>query len=267
MYNTSKRTVKYCNELARGTDKLATLAEKIYGTDELIQYMSRTGEYKCTTSFGTIIQDGMFKDEDIQRAVAVLNIPKMPKDGVKTALILCNELIKQSVKNPECEENIVKSLQPIIEFMKNYLKRIAKETEGILPGGGLYLMNLGRPLSRYALHDQPNYSVMAQLMISVLAKPLLTLAENANAKPYEVYERVKVVAPNQFFSLNHFGLERSIDFSDTYTDIFKMGFDIKDGKIKDLMANNTTITLEEGIEILDYLVEIFNNVLKVAAIV
>ena len=44
---------------------------------------------------------------------------------------------------------------------------------------------------------------------------------------------MKALAPNQFFSLNQVGIERSISVDSPYTDIWTMGFDPIDGTIKD----------------------------------
>lgn len=161
------------------------------------------------------------------------------------------------------ENELCTAIGPVTSFMKEYLARMDKETGKGLPGGGLYFINLARPLDDFA-NRNPNYTAAARLMISALADPLKALAENAKLDPCEVYERVKALAPNQFFSLNHFGLERSIDRETAHVDVVKIGLDLTDGRIKNLLDADILVPLETACAVLDYIAEMTVEICKIA---
>ena len=118
-----------------------------------------------------------------------------------------------------------------MEYAAEYLPAIAKENNGELLGSVLPYMTLIKPLNKRA--RELGNERAAATMEYALTTLLLTFTEANGANGYGVYERMKALAPNQFFSLNQVGIERSISVDSPYTDIWTMGFDPIDGTIKD----------------------------------
>ena len=108
---------------------------------------------------------------------------------------------------------------------------VARDETGELLGSVLPYMTLIKPLNKRA--RELGNERAAATMEYALTTLLLTFTEANGANGYGVYERMKALAPNQFFSLNQVGIERSISVDSPYTDIWTMGFDPIDGTIKD----------------------------------
>lgn len=252
MYFEKNHIIKICPTLMEGIDKLAACAQKSYGNGKATAFFDCHSNFHAEMSFRTVMQKIESKDIAVQTACKFLVSLDCPEDGVKTAVILLNALLRETAACGISERQLSESLTPVVSYMKEYLTRIDQETGKGIPGGGLYLLNLARPLDYFAARYS-NHEAVVQAVISILAEPLKLLAENAGIDPCQVYERVKMLAPNQFFSLHHFGLERSIDRETGHVDIFSIGLDVSDSKIKNLMDADIMVSLDTGCKILDYL--------------
>ncbi|MGE4549415.1 MAG: hypothetical protein AB7C89_07710 [Intestinibacillus sp.] len=251
MFFTLERSGVGCSVLRAGIHKISRLAQNTYGTRKKIQFSDKDGTSQYSTDLGYVLQHATMQDQEMKAAAGLLTSEAMPEDGVKTAVLLIHAFLERAQEINLSEQNVYNSMPAILDTMKVYLHRIAREHDGLLPGSGLYLMNLMRPLLHLArTHVETKDAVHA--LIAVLSLPMKVLAVNAGADPCEVYERIKTLAPNQFFSLNHFGLERSIDREDSHTDVFSFGIDISDGKIKDVFDADIAVPLDTGIAVLDY---------------
>jgi hypothetical protein len=93
----------------------------------------------------------------------------------------------------------------------------------------------------------------------------MKLAEAAGLNGYEVFERVKALAPNQFFSLHQVGIEDSIPVNSHYTDYIRMGLDLTDGKIKDLCMARQMLEATEVENILNFVGRALYTILDIAA--
>ena len=116
-------------------------------------------------------------------------------------------------------------------------KALAVLSTGTLPENGvktmvILLVSLLEKAENLGCTEADVNAVYA-LLEYALTTLLLTFTEANGANGYGVYERMKALAPNQFFSLNQVGIERSISVDSPYTDIWTMGFDPIDGTIKD----------------------------------
>ena len=111
-------------------------------------------------------------------------------------------------------------------------KALAVLSTGTLPENGvksmvILLVSLLEKAENLGCTEADVNAVYA--LLEYAAEYLPAIAKENNG----VYERMKALAPNQFFSLNQVGIERSISVDSPYTDIWTMGFDPIDGTIKD----------------------------------
>ena len=216
--------------LKNGLLKLEAAASGAYGNQKGIQYQDARGIYHVTNSFGEILQNAKPADPDAARAAAVLRGSRMPDDGVKTGIIILSGILEKALKTG-CTSQDLDGIQALLEYGSAYLERVAQETGGGLLGSALPYMTLIRPLDKRGRECGCERS--AAILEHALSKPLFTLAEATGADGYGVYERMKALSPNQFFSLCQVGIERSISTDSPYTDIWVMGYDPADGQIKD----------------------------------
>lgn len=216
--------------LKSGLFKLRDIAACAYGNGKWIQYWDAEGSCKLTASMGEVIKNACTEDAETAKALAVLSANELPENGVKTMVILLAALLEKA-EQLGCTEAETNAVYDLLEYAADYLPAIAKENDGALLGSALPYMTLILPLNKRA-RESGNERVMA-VMEYALTTLLLTFAEANGANGYSVYERVKSLAPNQFFSLHQVGIERSISVDSPYTDIWTMGFDPIDGTIKD----------------------------------
>ena len=216
--------------LKSGLFKLRDIAACAYGNGKWIQYWDAEGSCKLTASMGEVIKNACTEDAETAKALAVLSATELPENGVKTMVILLAALLEKA-EQLGCTEAEANAVYALLEYAADYLPAIAKENDGALLGSALPYMTLILPLNKRA-RESGNERVMA-VMEYALTTLLLTFAEANGANGYSVYERVKSLAPNQFFSLHQVGIERSISVDSPYTDIWTMGFDPIDGTIKD----------------------------------
>lgn len=266
MFFTLEHSGAGCSVLRTGIRKISDLAQNTYGTRKKIQFSDKDSAYQYSAELGYVLQHAIMQDQDMRTATGLLTSEAVPEDGVKTAVLLLNAFLERVQVVNLSERSVHNSMPEILDSLKGYLRRIAREHDGLLPGSGLYLMNLMRPLMHFA-RTHAEAKEVAHAFTAVLSLPMKALAINAGADPCEVYERIKTLAPNQFFSLNHFGLERSIDPSDSHTDVFSIGIDLLNGEIKDVFNANITVPLDTGIAVLDYLGSIMKQFYSVSDVV
>ena len=263
MQNRIPKPAAPCPALSDGIRALAQIAAQTYGNRMQVQYSDCEGCYHSTDSFAVLLQNAHLSQPK-DRAAALLRQVEIPEDGVKTALLMLSALLDRGIQAGLRPEDWTR-LDGLLAYCEGYLPRIARANSGSLPGGGLTWMTLVAPVRKYARDN--GCGATASVLIHALTQPLLTLAETGDADGYEVYERVKALAPNQFFSLHQVGIERSIRTDSPYTDILRMGFDPADGKIKDLSLEPHCLALALGAQTLAFVRRALSNVLQIAAAV
>lgn len=195
------------------------------------------------------------------RAAAVLNQVNVPKQGVKTALIILNALLERGAQTG-CREDDWQQISAMLDYGTSFAARVAAENDGQVVGGGLTLLTLCRPMRKYGREHQCEQA--ADVVIYALEQPLLKLAEAAGFDGYEVFERVKALAPNQFFSLRQVGIENSICVNAAHTDYIRVGLDIQRGTVQDLQAAGVLESVEMTQRILQFVKQGITAVLDVA---
>ena len=216
--------------LKNGLLKLRDIAASAYGNGKWIQYRDTAGTCQLTASMGEIVKNACVEDVETAKVLAVLSAGALPENGVKSMVILLTSLLEKA-EQLGCTEADVSAVYALLEYAVEYLPAIAKENSGELLGSVLPYMTLIKPLNKRA--RELGNERAAATMEYALTTLLLTFAEANGANGYGVYERMKALAPNQFFSLNQVGIERSISVNSPYTDIWTMGFDPADGMVRD----------------------------------
>lgn len=240
MQNKMTRPAAPCATLVGGVAALGRAAATVYGTGKTVQYRNAAGSYVTTASFGELLREAVFTDEDMARAAALLLAGNLPEQGVKTTLILLSALLERGTQ-AGCAEETWRQVFALLDYGASFTERVAAENGGQVVGGGLTLLTLCRPVRKYAREYQ--WELAADVVIYGLEQPLLRLAEAAGFDGYAVFERVKALAPNQFFSLHQVGIERSIQVDPTHTDYIRVGLDLEKGTVRDLLEAGV---LEDG---------------------
>jgi chaperonin GroEL (HSP60 family) len=251
MYANVESILEFSKSLVKGMEELSALAAKTLSTGKKIQFITASGEYKSSSHFKDVVLEARFSDTNTNHAIAALKSKNIPDDGVKTAIILCDSFLKQAKLLPLFEKDLKGPFLEVLEYCKDYLSRIADGNKGMLPGGGLYLMTLIKPVWKYT--NNKGWNNLGKAFSKIFISPMLIISANAGIAEHEAFERIKAMAPNQFFSLNHVGLERSIKGYSDYVDVIHMGFDRNDKKIKDLLEAGIAEPLSVGRDIIDCL--------------
>lgn len=119
-----------------------------------------------------------------------------------------------------------------------------------MPGGGLWLLGLARPLARLAEQGEPGKDALNAIDLS-LKRPFIALAATTGLDSYDAYAQVKACQPNQFYSLRHLGLHGAAAEGSPYADIPGMGLDVREGRFRDLFAAGIAQTPGEALAILE----------------
>ncbi len=262
MQNRMKKPVVPCEALRNGVAALGHVAAATYGTGKITQYQSKDGSYVSTASFAEVLKEAAFEDASMARAAAVLNQVNVPEQGVKTALIMLNALLERGVQIG-CREDEWQQISAMLDYGVSFAARMAAENDGQVVGGGLTLLTLCRPMRKYGRDHQCEQA--ADVVIYALEQPLLELAEAAGFDGYEVFERVKALAPNQFFSLHQVGIENSIRVDAAHTDYIRVGLDIQKGAVRDLRAAGVMENVEMMQSVLQFVKQSAKAVLDVAS--
>lgn len=264
MQNNMKKPAPLCGELRSGAAGLAAVAAAAYGTGKAIQYQNQAGAYVSTTSFAELLKEAAFKDGNMARAAAVLRQAEAPAQGVKTALIVLSALLERGTQLG-CTEEDWQQVSAMLDYGTAFAARIAAENGGLVPGGGLTLLALCRPMGKYGRDNRCERA--ASVVVHALEQPLLKLAEAAGFDGYEVFERVKALAPNQFFSLHQVGIENSIRVDAARTDYLRFGLDTQKGTVRDLQEAGVMETVEVTEELLRFVNRGVNAILDTAALI
>lgn len=242
------------NRLSNGLNQISAVAAKTYGTGHGIVYHSVSGRSEQAARFTDYLDKAWMQDSTMEDARAVLAALEWPNDGAKTAMLLANELLQAMQKNQLHARKILDSLPETGAFTQEQIKRMAREQDGKLIGGGLWLMNLIRPLVYFA-DETKNLSAVA--LADAATKPLQAIAENSGARFHEVYERIRSAAPNQFYSLHQIGLKNShIPMHDDHVDIIRFGLEMKSGRICDLREKGIMLPVETGLAVIQQTIAI-----------
>lgn len=247
MYATRSYTL--CdNRLSVGLSSIAAIAAKTYGTRCGIVYRSASGRSEQAMQFTDFLNQAWMQDGPREDARAVLAALDWPNDGAKTAVLLATSIIQSMQENLQDGRKILDSIPAASAFAQEQIRRMARERDGMLVGGGLWLINLIRPLVYFA--DETG-NPFARTLADAAAKPLQAIAENAGARFHEVYERVRAAAPNQFYSLHQIGLKNShIPMHDDHVDIIRFGLEMESGRICDLCEKGITLPIETGLAVI-----------------
>lgn len=262
MFERISRVITINKAIEDGLGQMEAAAIAIYGNGRFVMYQDGSGEWYTTEHFGEVLQYSSPVDYNVACFLAAIHDNEVPDDGVKTAVILTKEIVDSLTKIGGTEHDIA-DVADLLDYAAGYVERISGETKGQLLGGGLPYMTLIRPVVKYARnHD---ISRAAKMLTCALEKPLLYLAEASGDDPYAVYERVKALAPNQFYSLNQVGIDRSISVDTTHTDILTMGYDPNDGHIKDLRTVTYREKTEDVQQVLLFVKKILESIYRVGA--
>lgn len=217
--------------LKEGISALASAAADAYGTQKKVQFRRKDGGYGFTCSFSDLLERAVFEEEPLTRAASILEESGLPQDGVKTLLLILDALLTYGVECG-CTAEDWRQVNEILDYGVQVMPKLAAEHNGKVVGGGLTFLALCRPFQKYGRdHGCKKAAAVAAF---AMEQPLLKLSVAAGVNSYQVYERVKALAPNQFFSLNQVGIERSIRISEDHMDVICMGLNIQTGKICDL---------------------------------
>lgn len=264
MQNKMKKPVVLCGALCNGAAGLACAAAAAYGTGKTIQYQNKAGNYVSAASFAEVLKEAVFEHADMARTAAILRQSDVPEQGVKTALIMLNALLERGTQTG-CTEDEWAQVLAALDFGTSFASRIAAENEGQVAGGGLTLLTLCRPVRKYSRDNQCEKA--ADVVIYALEQPLLKLAEAAGFDSYAVFERVKALAPNQFFSLHQVGIENSIRVDVAHTDSIRVGLDVQKGTVQDLQTAGITESVETTQNMLRFVKRSIKAILDVAGVI
>lgn len=235
--------------LIEGMQRIAAMTEKVYGGEHMLVYKTEYGKSAVAENFVDALKNGKYEDdaaEDVRSVLAELN---WPDDGSKTAILLAASVL-DNLRNANLDEaEVLSAIHDVIAFAIKKVECMAREGNGKLPGGGLWLLTLVRPLVHFAEEEN---CVSARLLAQAASVPMKALAENAGKAFHEVFERVRAVSPNQFYSLHQIGLKSShIPIHDDHMDVIQYGLEIRSGKMKNLMEMGITVEEETAKKVLE----------------
>lgn len=251
-----------CQELLKGLDMIAKATASVYGGGN-IMCARKDGGIVVSDKLKDIIINGYFDNPNAEFARQLLAEQTLIEDGLKTAVLIANECIQTASQIGLDESEFLIGMSYFARIAIEKLQEISKTNGTDLPGGGLYLINICRPLLRE--FENGKHPVCLNF-VRALEKPFLILAENAGREPREAFACMKAAAPTQFYSLRHFGLEGSIPISE-HRDLFRMGIDLHTGKIVDLMSKGITLPINTAIEVLETTKAIAANVCSVRCVI
>lgn len=165
-------------------------------------------------------------------------------DGRKRALILADAWVRRTPTGTGSGDAVA----AVLDCAGHFLDK-AQSNYGTLPGGGLWLLGLARPLERLA-EANPEQADCIRALIPALKMPLIHLVETTGLDAYDAYADIKAHLPNQFYSLRHFGLQASINCESPYIDLPQYGLHIEEGRLRSLYEAGITTPVEVGRDVL-----------------
>ena len=247
MYDTILEQTVSIDSIRNGLSLLAGAVSAVYGTDRLICAVNSEGRSICTSNIKTLIAQAKFHNIDAERVRLLLAGCELPEKGTDTAIILANEYVEYAFTQGIGRDSFREILRVITEAGTAELSIIAKHNKGLLAGNGLFLMNIQRRVYRVLREHWVDKKSVG--FIHAFEKPLLIQALNCGRQPQEVFSRIQAVAPTQFYSLEHYGLGRSIPTTDD-RDLWRFGLASDTRKITDLFDKGVVIKEEQAQEIL-----------------
>ncbi|MGI6175788.1 MAG: hypothetical protein ACOYJC_06470 [Christensenellales bacterium] len=236
-----------CPELAQGMDIIAQVAEKAYGGGSIL-CADATGASVCSANMKEVLMNGRFEDPNAEYARRLITQQELPGDGLKTAILLANACLKTARDSGMDRQDFLAGVEFFLKTAAEKLREIVKANSEDLPGGGLYLLNLCRPMMR--AFEKGVTHPACQKFIYALEKPFLILAQNAGCEPHGAFACIKAVAPTQFYSLKQFGLESGHIPMTEHRDLWRMGIDVQTGKVMDVMEAHITVPMETALSVL-----------------
>ena len=115
-----------CAALVGGVAALGPAPAAVYGTGKTVQYRNADGGYVTTASFGELLREAVFSDEDMARAAALLLAGNLPEQGVKTALILLSALLERGTQ-AGCAEETWRQVFTLLDYGATFTERVAAE--------------------------------------------------------------------------------------------------------------------------------------------
>lgn len=235
------------SQLALGLDIIADAAAKAYGGGNIIS-MDAAGKVLCSDKMKDIIVGGCFEDPDAECVRQLIAQEGLPEDGLKTAVLLANEFLQVGQADGIDKQDFLAGADSFLKTAAEKLQEISKANSENLPGGGLYLLNICRPV----MQTQENASecTISKKFVCVLEKPFLILAKNAGRQPHEAFVCVKAAAPTQFYSLKQFGLRDGHIPLTEHRDLWRMGIDLQTGKVVDMLEADINVPLNTALSTL-----------------
>ena len=252
-----------CAVLREGVSALASAAAAVYGTQKKVQFRQKDGGYGSVCAFSALLEQAAFAEEPTARAAALLEESGLPQDGAKTVLLLLDALLTYGTQ-AGCTEEDWRQVGEVLDYGARLMPKLAAEHDGKVIGGGLALLTLCRPFRKYGRDHGCGRA--AAVAAYAMEQPLLKLSAAAGVNGHQVYERVKALAPNQFFSLNQVGIERSIQTTVNHMDVIQMGLDLRIGTVRDLLEAGVLQDPEELQAVLGSAKTALEKILDIAAL-
>ena len=245
-----------------GLSKIACMISSVYGTDMEMSAFNRSGELFFSTYADVIIRDGRFCDRQAEAARYMLNSIEMPEGGAATAILLADAYLKYARENGKGRKGCVNAVRKLTGFAVSEITRAACANQGVLAGECVFLLNIQRPVYRMMKNENMDEGSIGY--IYALAEPVLTIARNCGRQPHEVFSRLQSVAPTQFYSLDQYGMSRSIP-STGDRDLWRFGLDGDRNEITDLFAVSKVVKGDTACAIMQAACEITERICRTAA--
>jgi hypothetical protein len=265
MYDIKIARAVCAEEVLDGLCVIADAAAAVYGTENAILCAGQEKEAFCGSQMGEVLQNGLFENGYAELVRAALADGGVLPDGMKSAVILAAEYLTIAVENGMDKADFLADIQELTDVAIQELSAIIRANGELLPGCGLFLMNILRRLVRHFEDTGLGKSGKAEKLLYALQKPLLVLAENAGRQPHEVFARITAAAPTQFYSLRQFGMANNIPVTE-HRDIWTFGIDVKTGKIVDVMEKGIVVESKTAIDILNKAKEICNTLCAIGCV-
>jgi hypothetical protein len=241
-----------CPEILYGLSVIAAAAGSVYGTDSKILSASKDSVI-CTNKMKILIEQGTFEECNAELVRKHISNLELPADGLKTSIIIAEKMLSTAYEAGMDHRAFLRDVKAIAERCIYEFELMNVSSENGLPGSGLYLMNVTRSLMRYFEETNGGATGHSELLIEAMHEPCILIARNAGRDPYEAYARIKGASPTQFYSLHHFGLERSVPLTKD-RDLWKYGFDVSDGNIIDVYSRGITVPLDTATDVINTVV-------------
>ncbi len=254
----------YEDSVIKGIQMIAKMTEKVYGGEHILVYKNESGKSVVAANYTDALKNGKYKETSAEDVRCVLAEMNWPSDGNKTAILLAAAILKNLQKSNCDEVGFLESINEAITYTIKKIECMACEEDGNLPGGGLWLVTLIRPLRHYA---EEKRCIAAGIIAEAMLAPLKALSENSGKAFYEVFERIRSASPNQFYSLHQIGLKNNhIPIHDDKMDVIQFGLEKTSGEIRNLMKMGITEDEETAKKIMEQTKKIIISLGKIRSV-